>query len=170
MKSLLLLRHGKPLNLLPGGSDFDRPLTDRGRQTAEIVGSYIGSFGPGLPDLVVSSPAVRARETTEAVLHSAGKSLDVRYDERIYEASAQDLLNVIFDVEKNRERLLVVGHNPGLEELLRILTGRPEAMGPASLARMNLDISEWSECEADKCAFAWIVTPGELESLSETRE
>jgi phosphohistidine phosphatase len=162
MKSLLLLRHAKSVNLDPASSDFDRTLTDEGRRTVELVGGYMSSHQL-YPDVVMSSPAVRARETTEIVFRSFNKRIDVRYDQRIYEGTVKNLLDVIHDVEKKTEQILLVGHNPGLEELLRLLSGSAHPMGTASLAKLSADISEWIQCESGTCVFDWLVTASELE-------
>ena len=162
MKSLLLLRHAKSGNLVPGLNDFDRILTDGGRKAAELVGGYMGSHKLHL-DLVMSSPAVRARETAEIVLRASNKRIDPQYDRRIYEATAQNLLDVIHDVEKRRKQILLVGHNPSLEELLGLLTGVQQPMGTASLAKLSADVSEWNKCESGTCVLDWLVTGSELE-------
>ena len=162
MKSLLLLRHAKSGNLVPGLNDFDRILTDGGRKAAELVGAYMSSHKLHL-DLVMSSPAVRARETAEIVLRASNKRIDPQYDQRIYEATAQNLLDVIHDVEKRRKQILLVGHNPSLEELLGLLTGVQQPMGTASLAKLSADISEWNKCESGTCVLDWLVTGSELE-------
>jgi phosphohistidine phosphatase len=162
MKSLLLLRHAKSGNLVPGLNDFDRTLTDGGRKAAELVGAYMSSHKLHL-DLVMSSPAVRARETAEIVLRASNKRIDPQYDRRIYEATAQNLLDVIHDVEKSRRQILLVGHNPSLEELLGLLTGVQQPMGTASLAKLSAEISEWNKCESGTCVLDWLVTGSELE-------
>jgi phosphohistidine phosphatase len=162
MKSLLLLRHAKSGNLVPGLNDFDRILTDGGRKAAELLGAYMSSHKVHL-DFVMSSPAVRARETAEIVLRASNKRIDPQYDQRIYEATAQNLLDVIHDVEKRRKQILLVGHNPSLEELLGLLTGVQQPMGTASLAKLSADISEWNKCESGTCVLDWLVTGSELE-------
>ncbi len=167
MKSLLLLRHAKSGNLIPGLNDFDRTLTDRGRKAAELVGAYMSSHKLHL-DLVLSSPAVRARETTEIVLRSSKKRIHPQYDQRIYEATTQNLLDVIHDVEKRLKQILLVGHNPGLEEFVRLLTGAQQPMGSASLAKLSADISAWDECESGTCLLDWLVTGSELEGMEQT--
>jgi phosphohistidine phosphatase len=160
MKSLLLLRHAKSGNLVPGLNDFDRTLTDSGRKAAELVGAYMSSHKLHL-DLVMSSPAVRARETVEIVLRASNKRIDPQYDRRIYDATAQNLLDVIHDVEKRRKQILLVGHNPSLEELLGLLTGVQQPMGTASLAKLSAEISEWNKCESGTCVLDWLVSGSE---------
>ena len=160
MKSLFLLRHAKSNSFQTDLSDIERELTDGGRRAAQLVGSYIGSQRLW-PNLILSSSAVRARETTELVLTSANVHIDVEFDPQIYEATPQTLFGIIARVKQECEVLLVVGHNPGLEELLRLLTGRAELMSMASLAKISLDISDWSQCDVGKGTLDWILTPSE---------
>ena len=161
MKSLLLLRHAGSHNLHSGIGDLERGLTDRGRREAGLIGRYLSSKKLW-PDLVLCSPAVRVRETTEIVLHLAGNEIDLRADPRIYDATARTLLNVISEADASRETLLLVGHNPGLEELLKLLTGRSEALGTASLVKISLASDEWSECQAGSCTLDWVIRANTL--------
>jgi phosphohistidine phosphatase len=163
MKSLFLLRHAGSHNLHSGMGDLERALTDRGRREARLVGNYLNSKSLW-PDLVLCSPAVRARETTEIILRPAGREIEVRADPRIYDATARTLLNVISETNVSRETLLLVGHNPGLEGLLRLLTGRSASMGTASLVQTSVAADEWSQCRAGTCTLDWIITTGELEN------
>ncbi len=87
--------------------DFDRPLNHRGREAAELIGRFLTSEKLSLP-LVLSSTALRARETTEIVLKSAGLQPELRYDERIYEANLPRLLEVLSGIEDEKELALLV--------------------------------------------------------------
>ena len=101
MKTLLLLRHAKSSWADPGQPDFERPLNERGRQTAPVIGRFLVQRMLK-PDTVVCSPAERARETAALVLAAAELSPAVRYDARIYEASAPRLLEEPFDTGLGR--------------------------------------------------------------------
>jgi len=125
-KSLLLvMRHAKsgwPENLR---RDFDRPLAERGERDAPRMGKWLHKHGL-LPDLVVSSPAQRARATAELVvdrLHIRRKR--IVFDDRIYEAGLRQLLDVVAAHAAGSDTLLLVGHNPGLEELITHLAAEP---------------------------------------------
>ncbi len=157
MKTLFLLRHAKAIPSEPGGSDFDRTLTEQGSRDAEMVGQYLGGRQLKI-DLVISSPAKRARETTELVLHGARLAVDVRNDPRIYDATSQDLLAVISESDPQLQSIMVVGHNPGMEDLLRSLTGRSESMSTAALAEIDIDADGWSNVIAGDCTLKRIVT------------
>ena len=143
MKTLLLLRHARPSQFNFGGRDFDRPLAAEGRSDALLVGQFLRRKNL-LPAQVVCSPAARAQQTADLVIEAA--QLDARplFHERIYEASTEQLFEVVSEAEDGADVVLLVGHNPGLQSLLTRLTGEGAAMTPATLARIDLDIDVWS--------------------------
>lgn len=161
MKTLFLLRHAKSSWKDSGLQDFDRPLNGRGKKAAEIIGRFIRTKRVA-PDLLVSSPAVRARETIETVVKAAKLASELRYDQRIYEAGPLQLLAVVSQIEEERSTVLLVGHNPGLEELLQLLTDRVEHMATGSLAKIDLKAARWSKVLEEKGSLDWIVKPKEL--------
>ena len=172
MKTLFLLRHAKAEDGGDGLPDFDRALNDRGRKEARAVGIFLRKRNVRL-DLVLSSPAVRARETTELVLGSAELALEVHYDQRIYEAGPPRLLEVVSQLEDEMSTVLLVGHNPGLEELLSLLTDRIEHMATGTLAKVDLNaagpdagsprgVREWRKVLEEKGTLDWMVKPKEL--------
>ncbi|MGL4312951.1 MAG: SixA phosphatase family protein, partial [Sphingomonas sp.] len=114
MKTLTLLRHAKSGWNDPAARDFDRPLNDRGRRAAQVVGRYLRSQGLEF-DHVVASPARRVIETLEDVALGYGREFDPEWDRRVYLASGSTLLDVVTDLPDAASRALLVGHNPGLE-------------------------------------------------------
>ncbi len=114
------------------------------------------------PELVLSSPAERAKETTRLVCDAAGLIVVARYEDGIYEASARRLLEIVSQIEDAVNTAMLVGHNPGLEELLTILTGEPQRMTTAALACIELNIERWSEVTSATRKFQWIVKQKEL--------
>jgi phosphohistidine phosphatase len=162
MRHLYLLRHAKSSWKDESLADFDRPLAGRGRRACDVIARFISTNGIEL-DLAISSTAVRARDTIEIVKQRARLKIEVRYDERIYEASMERLLEVISQTENDKKSIMLVGHNPGFEELLQSLTGTEETFPTAALAKINLKISKWSEPLTGKATMEWIVRPKELE-------
>ena len=158
MKTLLLLRHAKAENPASGSSDFDRTLTQRGKGEARAVGVFVQNLDIKF-DLVLSSSAARARETTELALRAAGLQSIVHYDQRIYEAEPLRLLEVISEIENDRSIVLLVGHNPGLEELIRLLTGRSVIMATGALAKVDIALADWRSITKDEVTLDWIVRP-----------
>lgn len=121
------------------------------------------------PDLIISSPAERARQTITLVMKTAGFNLElykfkaeVQYDERIYAASDAQLLEVIKEIEPGVNLALIIGHNPGLEDLIERLTGQAERMPTAALACVNLNADRWDEVGHGKGNVKWLVKPKEL--------
>jgi phosphohistidine phosphatase len=161
MKKLLLLRHAKSSWDDAGLADFDRPLNGRGRKAAPLVGDLMRRRQLR-PDLVISSPAARARETVALVLEASGMKTELRYDERIYEATAARLLEVISDIGDEKQEVMLVGHNPGFENLLERLTGESLRVPTAALALVALDADRWNEAGARGGRLEWLVKPKEL--------
>src|SRR5687768_12534799 len=116
MKTLTLLRHAKSTWDDPIARDFDRPLNKRGRRAARTIGREMRAQRLAF-DQVIASPALRVIETLVDVVDGYGGPLDPDYDKRVYLASAQTLLDVVHEAEADAQRLLIVGHNPGLENL-----------------------------------------------------
>jgi phosphohistidine phosphatase len=158
MKTLLLLRHAKSSSNEADVKDFDRPLNARGLKTAPHIGKLIRKRKLQL-DLVLSSPAERARQTTTMVLEAARLNTDLRYDERIYEASAARLFEIVSQIEDSAGVVMLVGHNPGFEELLETLTGEAHPMSTAALACIELDVDKWSKLRASSGRLEWLVEP-----------
>ena len=139
--------------------DFDRPLKARGREAAEVVGKRLANEKLKHP-LVICSPAVRTRETAEIVLESSKIKADQRFDERIYDASLRDLLQVVSDIPDDAQVAIMIGHNPGFEELLAYLTGEGQHMPTCALAKIKLE--GWKNVRAGEGSLEWFITPKEL--------
>jgi len=161
VKTLLLLRHAKSSWDDKSLRDFDRPLNKRGLKAAPMVGEIIRKRKLR-PELVLSSPAERAKETTRLVCDAAGLSAVVRDEPGIYEASARKLLEIASQIEETVNTAMIVGHNPGFEELLAILTGAAHRMPTAALACIELNIEEWSNVSSRSGRLEWLVKPKEL--------
>ena len=162
MKTLLLLRHAKSSWADAALPDFDRPLNQRGLNAAPKVGAFLRKKKIR-PELVLSSPAVRARETTRLVCDAAGLALITNFDQRIYEASARQLLNIVTEIQDQISIAILVGHNPGFEELLEILTDESHRMPTAALACIELDVQRWIDVSARSGRLAWLMKPKNLE-------
>ncbi|MFG2332865.1 SixA phosphatase family protein [Streptomyces sp. NPDC048604] len=126
-RRLFVLRHAK--SAWPEGvADQDRPLGPRGLRDAPAAGRYLAETG-GLPDLVLCSPARRARHTWELAAAELGSPVPTRHDPRLYGADVPELLDVLHGVPDEVSALVLVGHNPGLEDLILLLAAR--AVGDA---------------------------------------
>ncbi|MFN3591574.1 MAG: SixA phosphatase family protein [Thermaurantiacus sp.] len=150
MPVLTLLRHAKSSWDDPVERDFDRPLNGRGWKAAERMGHYLAAEGLVF-DQVLASPALRVKQTIEGVEKGLGQALGPHYDRRIYMASGVHLMDLV-QAEADGERVLLIGHNPGLEDLLFLLVPddgaalrrEAEAKYPtATLAEITLDAPDW---------------------------
>ena len=164
---LLILRHGKS-DWDAGTDDFHRPLKDRGKRGAQRIGVWLAQHQL-LPDLVISSPAERALTTAQKLCKAMGVGdQDIQRDEHIYGATAEDLLEVIAGCPEHVQRLMLVGHNPGLEDLLILLTGAAvvipddgKLLPTATLARLTLT-GAWKEVAPDSALLESITRPANL--------
>jgi phosphohistidine phosphatase len=161
MKRLFVLRHAKSSWTDSELADFDRPLNDRGLEAAPFMGRLMADRNL-TPDIILSSPAKRARQTAELVKDAAGWNAELRFDDAIYEASPITLCRVAADLPQGVDSAMVVGHNPGMEGFIRILTGRLEPMSTAALAIINLAIDEWSQLESGTGRLVEVIRPKEL--------
>jgi len=155
MRRLLLLRHAKTERAAPGESDRDRRLTARGRADAPIIGAYMVRHRL-VPDLVLASPATRATETWTLVAASFTKEPRVVKDERIYNADPETLVGLIRGAGEART-LLVVGHNPGLQDLAvqliasgdtRARESVSEKLPTSGLVVLDFPFHDWSRLRA----------------------
>jgi phosphohistidine phosphatase len=163
MKRLLLLRHAKSSWKEAGLADFDRPLNGRGKRAAESMGRLLKKEKLQ-PDLVLSSPANRARETIRIVLESARMPVEVRYDQHLYLAGIDTLAEIVSEIEPDRESVMLVGHNPGMEEFLSLLIGATQLMPTGTLANIKLNVTEWNEVsKTTRGHLEWLVKPRTLE-------
>jgi phosphohistidine phosphatase len=161
VKTLFLLRHAKSSRKDQSLPDFERPLNGRGKQAAEKIGRYL-KRELIVPELVLSSPAARARETIERVAKAAKWSVEVRFDQRIYEAGGLRLLEVISQIENERKAVLLVGHNPGIEELLMLLAGESKKVPTGALMKLELKSSKWATAADKRAKLAWWIKPRKL--------
>jgi phosphohistidine phosphatase len=139
-RTLILLRHAKS-DWSGGEPDAGRPLSDRGIRQAPVAGRWLAGWGDRI-DLAVVSPAVRARETWQlaaAELGPADSRPLVRIEDRVYAASAGELIGVVRALPDDAVTVVLVGHNPGMEELVAELTGEWVSMPTATIA-----VVEWT--------------------------
>jgi len=148
MKTLLVLRHAKSSWDDQSLDDHERPLNARGERDAPRMGRLARK--KRLPvELIISSDALRARVTAQAMADAIGYGGQILLDPRLYHASAADILAVLRSaVDNNVATVMIVGHNPGLEDLVARLTGDPEGLPTAALAQIALPIDRWSDVTA----------------------
>lgn len=147
MKTLSLLRHAKSSWGVPDAKDYERGLNERGLRTAPRVGKWLKNQNIK-PDLIICSPAVRTRLTCELVTQAASWNTAIEFDERVYLATTDTLLDVVRGVSDQHNNLLLIGHNPGMEDLLEYLTHEARRFPTAAFASVELNVKSWSETKA----------------------
>lgn len=162
-RELLILRHGKSDWSTDALSDFERPLAARGRKAVKRMGRWLREHRL-LPDHIVSSPAERARQTTLRACKFAGiPKPPVLWEQNIYEAGVPDLLRVLAQCPQDKQRVMIVGHNPGFEDLVAYLGGEGTEIPPngklmptAALAHVHLP-DQWESLQPG-CALRLRIT------------
>lgn len=146
MKTLLILRHAKSSWGDPALADIDRPLNKRGKRDAPRMGRLLRSEDL-VPDLILASPARRAQKTAEAVADESGYAGEIATQPDFYPGDPEAYLQALRALPDEYQRVMVVGHNPGLEELVDALAGESVALPTAALAQISLPVEHWSEVE-----------------------
>ena len=172
MKTLGLYRHAKSGWADPRARDFDRPLSERGRRGAVAMGEHIRNYGIRW-DRIVASPAVRCAETIELGYQAVGRTYAVNWDRRIYLASSATLLDLLREVEGDPAALLMVGHNPGLEDLIFDLVPDDgscplrdiveEKFPTAAFAVLELDVAAWADVAPGCARLVHLTRPRDLD-------
>jgi phosphohistidine phosphatase len=166
-RELLILRHGKS-DWDAGTDDFNRPIQDRGKRGAQRIATWLMRQGL-VPDYVVSSPAVRAKETASKACKAMGLgSDDVHINRAIYLATQGELLAVLAACPSSATRVMIVGHNPGMEDLLEYLASEPipvpddgKLLPTATLARLEMP-DDWQKLPAGCAELQDLVRPATL--------
>ena len=153
MKTILIMRHAKSSWDDDRLHDHDRPLNKRGKLNAPRMGRLLRELDL-VPDFILTSSARRARDTVEAVADQSGFGGDVRVEDDLYAAPPEACIEALAAIEDSCQCILIVGHNPGLEEMLEALTGEQEVLPTAAIAQVDLPIQSWQELTDE--------TPGKL--------
>src|ERR1051325_2591686 len=140
-QTLYLLRHAKSSWKDASMRDFDRPLKGRGRDAAKQIGKRLAA---------------------DIVLKHARLKVDLTFDNRIYEASLRDLLQVVTDIPDDKQVAMMIGHNPGCEELVAFLSGEHRRIPTGGLAKIRLDAASWKDVRAGEGTLEWFIIPKEL--------
>jgi phosphohistidine phosphatase len=148
MKTLLLMRHAKSSWKEPKMKDRERPVNKRGRKTTPRMGELLKE-AELVPQVIYSSSAVRARQTVEMLISACGFTGDIKYFDSFYMAEPEVYLKRLRKLPDDIERVMVIGHNPGLEALMQILSGKVEALPTASIAYLSLPITNWKDLYED---------------------
>jgi phosphohistidine phosphatase len=149
MKVLSIVRHAKAERPESFPNDFSRPLTARGHKDAARLGAFLASVEPPV-DCILSSPAARSAQTADRVAAELGYAKTIAWEQGIYLASAESLMELLRHAPDEAQHVVIIGHNPGLEELAAgLCSGAPDSsvltLVTATLAHLELDIARWSQ-------------------------
>lgn len=170
MLTLSILRHAKSSWDDPSHKDFDRPLSERGEDAAPRMGAYMAAQGLA-PELVLCSPAVRARQTLDLVLPHLAGDPTVVYEDNFYLAAPSVMLARVRKVEAKVRHVLIVGHDPGMQGLALELAGSGDAEALQSLGRkfptgalavIRFNARDWSKIRPAKGRLELFATPKTL--------
>lgn len=169
MKQILLMRHAKSDWDHPGLKDYDRPLSKRGMNDAPVMGGYLQKI-EHKPDLLISSPATRARQTTELVAKDAGLNEgQISWNKDMYYGGVTDYIQAIQGASEEVSRLMLVGHNPLMEHTVSLLAGSDQEllvrMPTAALVCLDVHALKWSAIKPGHCTFKWMMIPKVLNLL-----
>jgi len=142
MKQLLVLRHAKSSWKDSTLRDFDRPLNKRGEHDAPRMGGLLAKLDL-VPDQIITSAAVRAESTAEAVAANCGYDGEILATQDLYMGGPDDYIALLNLVPDSNTRVMVVGHNPGIEDVVEGFTNHWYRMPTAALALIQLDIDNW---------------------------
>ena len=148
MKMLLVMRHAKSSWKEADMVDHDRPLNKRGKKDAPRVGKLLRQERL-VPELILSSSARRARDTAEAAAEASGYTPEIRHIPDFYHPDLETFYSMLRTLPSDIDRVMIVGHNPELEQLVHALTGETIVLSTAALVHISLPISTWNDLEVN---------------------
>lgn len=160
MLTLILFRHAKSDWRSDNGNDRERPLAQRGIRAARTMGGFLASSGQ-VPQLALTSPAVRARNTLELAKRQGNWSCPAETHKALYDNDADGIIKYLRGLEKLPKSLLITSHEPAMSELVsKLIGGSSRVRFPtAAMARIDLAINHWHELRADVGELRWLVPP-----------
>ena len=160
MKTLVLLRHAKAQRDAPAG-DHARALSERGLRNATEIGTYLRTV-VGTPETIITSDATRARQTAELVATAVGVSMSLTLEPRLYGADVATLIDVVRAIPDGATTALLVGHNPGFEDLAEALASLPAGavrLPTAGLAILDFEVPRWTTIQQGSGRVRTVATP-----------
>jgi phosphohistidine phosphatase len=172
MKTLSIIRHAKAAPPDEYPADFDRPLTKRGQKDAAQIGQILAALAPDV-DWLISSPALRARETTELLAKTLSYTQRIQWEENAYLAEADQWLTLLKNAPPEAQHIAVIGHNPGLSDLVAGLTAGAANhlnfhLPAAAVAQIELEIFLWNQIRWGCGQLMLLLPPKPLRRLQES--
>ncbi len=144
MKKLFLIRHAKSDWSNPTLDDFDRPLNERGKRDAPFIGDLLREKGI-FPNVIISSPAYRARETARIIASEVLYHNEIMFNEQIYEADLRTILEVVSFIDDEYDTAFIIGHNPSLNILAFYLVDFNDNLPTSGVIEIEFDCDSWRE-------------------------
>jgi len=170
IKTILLMRHGKS-DWEEDVSDFERTLTARGKNDSPLMGKFLLKSGK-IPLLIISSPAKRAKETSELLAKPANSKKKIEFNDSLYENSSGEIIRILQKIDDKIDTVMVIGHNPSIEEATKKLCFREMKsiesgikFPTSAIICLEAEIESWSELYPGNCTIAWFVTPKLVKEL-----
>jgi phosphohistidine phosphatase len=148
MKKIFLMRHAKSSWKDSNIPDHDRPLKKKGEKDVKTMGKLLKSKKLG-PDVILCSSAARAKETAKIFKDTIKYEGKIEYIDKLYMAEVPDLVSAIQSTPKKAKSVMVIGHNPGLEAFLQMLTGKVETLPTSTIAYISVPIDDWAELNSE---------------------
>ena len=161
MLSIIIFRHGKSDWDAIYDKDHNRPLSKRGIKAAKKMGNYLKQINQ-IPDVVISSSAIRAKNTAELAMNSGDWKSIFYIEPRIYGGSSEELLNIVQKINKKIKTVCLVGHEPICSSFISLCTFHSQRFTTASMATIDFEFKEWSEINFGKGILNWIKSPKEI--------
>ena len=160
-KYVILFRHGKSDWDAQYDSDHDRPLAKRGTRDAKRMGKFL-SKRTEVPELILSSTSLRTKETTKLAVEAGNWDVDIELEKKIYEASFEEIINIIKSQDDKYNSICLVGHEPIFSNIITLIDNKKRIKFPtATMARISFYTSDWKKVllEPDKCKLDWLYKP-----------
>jgi phosphohistidine phosphatase len=146
MKKLYIIRHAKSSRSDETLEDFERPLSKRGKANAPMMGERLKEKGI-MPDIIISSPAKRAKSTAEIIAKEIGYEKKVLFDEKIYEASVDELCKILTSINDKNSAVFLVGHNPSLNDLAYYYVDHEANIPTCGIVEIAFECDTWADIE-----------------------
>lgn len=160
MKNILVMRHAKS-DWNTGKRDFERPLNKRGLKSAPKMADYLLK-NKKVPDIIIASSAQRAKTTAELVKKGLSFKEEIKFNPDFYYGDSSGMIDELYALPKNINTVLLVGHNPTVEELINKLTSEYAGMPTATIVSIKADIEEWTKLQLYENTIEWVASPKKI--------
>ena len=162
MKSIILFRHAKSDWNATYSSDHQRPINQRGIKASKLMGSYLAKINE-IPDLVISSSALRALETLENAISAGNWESKINIEKEVYHASVSTLIDLIKRTKNIYSNICIIGHEPTFSYFIKSITDESISKFPtATMAKIVLKVESWNKIHNKLSKLLWIKRPREL--------